>query len=176
MLKKNSIIKTGICSYGMSGKLFHAPFIDNHPGFELAAIVERHNNDSREKYPASKLYRSIDEMIADDSLQLIIINTPTHLHFQNARAALEAGRNIVVEKPFTVTVKEAEEIATLAQSKNLFVSIYQNRRYDGDYRAVKDVLEKKLLGDLREVEIRYDRYRPIPAGKPHKECDLPGAD
>jgi predicted dehydrogenase len=175
MLKEGSIIKTGICSYGMSGKLFHAPFIGNHPGYELAAIVERHNNDSRQRYPTSKLYRSIDEMLEDDSVQLVIINTPTHLHFQNARAALEAGKHIVVEKPFTVTVKEGEEIAELARSKNLFLSIYQNRRYDGDYAAVKDVLQKKLLGDLREVEIRYDRYRPIPAGKPHKEGDLPGA-
>ena len=175
MFKEGSIIKTGICSYGMSGRLFHAPFIGNHPGYELAGIVERHNNDSRQRYPASKLYRSIDEMLGDHSLQLIIINTPTHLHFENARAALEAGKHIVVEKPFTVTVKEAQEITDLAQSKNLFLSIYQNRRYDGDYGAVKDVLDKKLLGDLREVEIRYDRYRPIPAGKPHKEGDLPGA-
>jgi len=170
-----TIIKTGICSYGMSGKLFHAPFIDNHPGYELTAIVERHNNDSRERYPRSQLYRSIDELIANDSIQLIIINTPTHLHFENAKAALNAGKNIVVEKPFTVTVKEAEEVAALARSKNLFLSIYQNRRYDGDYLAVKDVIEKQLLGELREVEIRYDRYRPVPAGKPHKEGDLPGA-
>ncbi|HET9823951.1 MAG TPA: Gfo/Idh/MocA family oxidoreductase, partial [Chitinophagaceae bacterium] len=168
-------IKTGICSYGMSGKLFHAPFIDNHPGYQLASIVERHNNDSRQRYPASKLYRSIEEMLADESVELIIINTPTHLHFQNARSALQAGKNIVVEKPFTVTVREAEELAEMATSKNLFLSIYQNRRYDGDYRAVKDVIQRKLLGELREVEIRYDRFRPIPAGKPHKEGDLPGA-
>ena len=159
----------------MSGKLFHAPFIDNHPGYELTAIVERHNNDSRERYPRSKLYRSIEELIADNSIQLIIINTPTHLHFENAKAALEAGKNIVVEKPFTVTVKEGEQLIDLAKKKNLLLSIYQNRRYDGDYRAVKDVIEKKLLGELREVEIRYDRYRPVPAGKPHKEGDLPGA-
>ena len=170
-----TVIKTGICSYGMSGKLFHAPFIDNHPGYELTAIVERHNNDSRERYPRAQLYRSIEELIANDSIQLIIINTPTHLHFDNAKAALNAGKNIVVEKPFTVTVKEAEELASLARSKNLFLSIYQNRRYDGDFRAVKDVIEKQLLGELREVEIRYDRYRPVPAGKPHKEGDLPGA-
>ena len=170
-----TIIKTGVCSYGMSGKLFHAPFIDNHPGYELTAIVERHNNDSRERYSRSKLYRSIEELIADNSIQLIIINTPTHLHFENAKAALEAGKNIVVEKPFTVTVKEGEQLIDLAKKKNLLLSIYQNRRYDGDYRAVKDVIEKKLLGELREVEIRYDRYRPVPAGKPHKEGDLPGA-
>ena len=168
-------IKTGICSYGMSGKLFHAPFIQNHPGYELAAFVERSKNDSRERYPKSKLYRSVDELLADDSIQLIIVNTPTHLHFENAKAALMAGKNIVVEKPFAVTVKECEEITELAKKKNLFLSIYQNRRYDGDYHAVKDVLEKQLLGDLREVEIRYDRYRPFGVGKPHKEGDLPGA-
>lgn len=159
----------------MSGKLFHAPFIQNHPGYELTAIVERHNNDSRERYPQSKLYRSVDELIADDSIQLIIINTPTHLHFENAKAALLAGKNIVVEKPFTITVKEAEELTSLAKKQNLFLSIYQNRRYDGDYHAVKDVIEKKLLGELREVEIRYDRYRPVYGGKPHKEGNLPGA-
>jgi len=169
------IIKTGICSYGMSGRLFHAPFIQNHPGYELTAIVERHNNESRERYPESKLYRSVDELIADNSIQLIIVNTPTHLHFENANAALLAGKNVVVEKPFTISVKEAEELTLLAEKQNLFLSIYQNRRYDGDYHAVKKVIVEKLLGELREVEIRYDRYRPGYGGKPHKEGNLPGA-
>jgi scyllo-inositol 2-dehydrogenase (NADP+) len=159
----------------MSGKLFHAPFIHNHPGYELTAIVERHNNDSRERYPQSTLYRSIDELLADDSIRLVIINTPTHLHFENAKAALLAGKNIVVEKPFAVSVKQAEEITELAKEKKLFISIYQNRRYDGDYHAIKNVIEKNLLGELREVEIRYDRYRPVGVGKQHKEGDLPGA-
>lgn len=171
----NKIIHTGICSYGMSGKLFHAPFIQNHPGYELTAIVERHNNDSRERYPNSKIYRSVEELLADDSIELIIVNTPTHLHYENAKAALTAGKNIVIEKPFTVSVKEAEEVTELAKKKSLFLSIYQNRRYDGDYHAIKDVIEKNLLGELREVEIHYDRYRPAGAGKQHKEGDLPGA-
>ena len=153
-----AIIKTGVCSYGMSGKLFHAPFIQNHPGYELTGIVERHNNDSRERYPRSKLYRSVDELIADDSIQLIIVNTPTHLHYENAKAALTAGKNIVVEKPFAVTVKDAEEITALAREKNLFISIYQNRRYDGDYHAIKDVLGKKTTG---RVERSGDKVRPL---------------
>jgi len=169
------VIKTGICSYGMSGKLFHAPFIQSHSGFELSAIVERTKNESREKYSSSKLYRSVEEMVADEKLQLIIVNTPTHLHFENAKSALLAGRHIVVEKPFTITVKQAEELTELAASKKLFLSVYQNRRYDGDYHAVKNVIVQKLLGDLREVEIRYERYRPLYGGKPHKEGDLPGA-
>jgi scyllo-inositol 2-dehydrogenase (NADP+) len=171
----STIIKTGICSYGMSGKLFHAPFVNEHPGFELTAIVERNNNDSRERYPKSKLYRSVEELIADKSLQLIVINTPTHLHYEQVKMALLAGKHVVVEKPFTTKVKEAEELADLAKKQKVQLSIYQNRRYDGDFRAVKKVVDEKLLGELREVEIRYDRYRPSYGGKPHKEGDLPGA-
>ena len=170
-----SPIRTGICSYGMSGKLFHAPFIEAHPGFELSAIVERNNNDSKERYPRAKIVRSVNELCADKELQLIVVNTPTHLHFEHAKAVLLAGKNMVIEKPFAITVKEAEELAALAEKQKLFLSVYQNRRYDGDYRAVKEVLEQGLLGELREVEIRYDRYRPAFGGKPHKEGDVPGA-
>ena len=86
-----------------------------------------------------------------------------------------AGKQVVVEKPFTLTGKEAEELMELAEKKNLLLSVYQNRRYDGDYRAVKEVIRQGLLGDMREMEIRYDRYRPEFGGKPHKEGGLPGA-
>jgi len=168
-------VKTGVCSFGMSGKLFHAPFIDAHPGFELAAIVERHNNDSRERYPHTRLYRSVEELCADTTLQLIVVNTPTHLHYEQAKMVLQAGKNMVIEKPFAITVNEAEELTALAEKSKLFISVYQNRRYDGDYRAVKEVLQKGWLGELREAEIRYDRYRPGFGGKQHKEGDMPGA-
>lgn len=170
-----SVIRTGICSYGMSGKLFHAPFIHAHPGYDLSAIVERHNHDSKERYPEAKLYRSVEELCADNDLQLIVVNTPTHLHYEQAKLVLQSGKHLVIEKPFAVTVKEAEELTALAEKNKLFISVYQNRRYDGDYRAVKEVLQQGLLGELREVEIRYDRYRPAFGGKPHKEGDMPGA-
>lgn len=169
------VICTGICSYGMSGKLFHAPFLHAHPGYELSAIVERHNHDSKERYPEAKLYRSVEELCADTGLQLIVVNTPTHLHYEQAKLVLQSGKHLVIEKPFATTVKEAEELTALAEKNNLFISVYQNRRYDGDYRAVKNVLQQGLLGELREVEIRYDRYRPTFGGKPHKEGDMPGA-
>ncbi|MBC7946969.1 MAG: Gfo/Idh/MocA family oxidoreductase [Chitinophagaceae bacterium] len=168
-------IKTGICSFGMSGKLFHAPFLDAHPGFELAGIVERNNNDSRERYPNSTLFRSVESMCADPSIQLIVVNTPTHLHFEQAKMALQAGKHLIVEKPFTIRVREAEELSALAKSLDLNITIYQNRRYDGDFKAVKQVVDEKLLGDLREVEIHYDRFRPTYGGKPHKEGAMPGA-
>lgn len=169
------IIRAGICSYGMSGKLFHAPFLAAHPGYALKAIVERHNQDSRERYPDAKLYRSVEELCADPELDLIVVNTPTHLHYEQAKLVLNSGKHMVIEKPFAVTAAQAEEITQLAAAKGLFISVYQNRRYDGDFRAVKEVLEKGWLGDIREAEIRYDRYRPSFGGKTHKEGDMPGA-
>jgi predicted dehydrogenase len=171
----DDIIRTGICSFGMSGKLFHAPFIQSHPGYELAAIVERHKNESREKYPGSILYRSVDEMLADKNIKLIVVNTPMQTHYEYAKAALHAGKNVVVEKPFVIKASEGEELDRLAKEKNLLLSVYQNRRYDDDYRAVKKILDERLLGEIREVEMRFDRYRPFASGKQHKEGRLPGA-
>lgn len=168
-------IKTGICSFGMSGKLFHAPFIDNHPGFELAGIVERHKEESKVKYPHAKIYRSFEALIADDNLELIVVNTPVQTHFEYVKAALLAGKKVIAEKPFTVTAAEAEELDQLAKDLNGFLSVYQNRRYDGDYNALKSIVHQGLLGELVEVQIRYDRYRVDPSGKPHKEGSLPGA-
>lgn len=168
-------IVTGIASYGMSGKLFHAPFIEANPHYELRAIVERHKDDSRERYPNSKLYRSFEELIADPEIELVIVNTPVQTHFEYAKKALEAGKNIVVEKPFMVTTAEAEEINRLAEEKGLFLSVYQNRRYDGDFKAIRDVVSENMLGELKEVELRYDRYRTGHSGKDHKEGDKPGA-
>jgi predicted dehydrogenase len=170
-----AVIKTGICSFGMSGKLFHAPFVHAHPGFELSAIVERHKNDSRERYPGSKLYRSVEELCADKNIELVIVNSPSYLHFEHAKTALLAGKNLLIEKPFTISVEEAEELMALANRQQRSITIYQNRRYDGDFRAVKKVVDEQLLGGLREVQVRYDRYRPAYGGKPHKEGSLPGA-
>ncbi|HMR92724.1 MAG TPA: Gfo/Idh/MocA family oxidoreductase [Chitinophagaceae bacterium] len=168
-------IRTGICSYGMSGKLFHAPFIEAHPGYEFTAIVERTKDESRERYPHTRLYRSVEEMIADDSIRLIIVNTPVQTHFDYASKAINAGKHVIVEKPFTVTTKEAEELVRLAAEKKVKLFVYQNRRYDGDFRSVKEVLDKQLIGEIKEAEIRFDRYRPEISYKQHKETDLPGA-
>jgi scyllo-inositol 2-dehydrogenase (NADP+) len=168
-------IKTGICSYGMSGKLFHAPFIHAHPGYELTAIVERNRNESRERYPDSELCRSFEELISMKDLQLIVVNTPVQTHFDYAKRSIEAGKSVIVEKPFTVTSTEAAILDQLALERKAFLSVYQNRRYDGDYRAIKKVVEDDLLGELKEVEMRFDRYRPGYSGKEHKEGRLPGA-
>jgi scyllo-inositol 2-dehydrogenase (NADP+) len=168
-------IKTGICSYGMSGKLFHAPFIEHHPSFQLAGIVERNREESREKYPQTKIYRSFEELIADETMELIVVNTPVQTHFDYVRAALLAGKKVIAEKPFTVTAKEAETLDALVKERNGFLSVYQNRRYDGDFKALKNIVAQGVLGELVEVQIRYDRYRVDPSGKEHKEGGIAGA-
>ncbi len=169
------MIKTGIASFGMSGKIFHAPFIQEHPSLELTAIVERHNNDSREKYGDSILYRSFEEMLTNKELELIVVNTPVQTHFEYAQKALLAGKHVVVEKPFTIDAAEAKELDKLAKEKGLLLTVYQNRRYDGDYAAVKEVITNGVIGDIKEVEFKFDRYRPEPGGKPHKEGGFLGA-
>ncbi len=168
-------IKTGVASYGMSGKLFHAPFIQAHPGYTLHGIVERNKNESRELYPESKLYRSYEELLWDKEVELVVVNTPVQSHYEYAKAAILAGKDVVLEKPATVHASEIEELSALADQHKKVLSVYQNRRYDGDYRALKNVLNKGLLGDIKEVEFRYDRYRPSFGGKQHKEGELPGA-
>lgn len=162
-------IKTGLCSYGHSGYAFHAPFIHIHPGFELTAVVERSKHLTQQRYPYVKIYGDISTLMADTSLELIVVNTPNYTHYEYTKAALLAGKNVIVEKPFTVTVAQGEELLQLAASKKLLLSVYQNRRYDSDYKIVRKVVEDGLLGDVLEVEFHYDRFKEELSYKKHKE-------
>lgn len=163
------LVKVGLCAFGMSGKVFHAPFLKEHPGFFISAIVERNKEESKEKYPEAEIYRSVEEMLENTDIELVVVNTPVQTHFEYAKMALEAGKNVVVEKPFTVNVAEAEELAKLAEEKKLFVSVYQNRRFDRDYLQVQKIINEGKLGNIKEAEIRFDRFRTEPSGKAHKE-------
>ncbi|WP_411813025.1 Gfo/Idh/MocA family oxidoreductase [Chryseobacterium scophthalmum] len=163
------LVKVGLCAFGMSGKVFHAPFLKEHPGFFMSAVVERSKDDSKEKYSDAEIYRSVEEMLKNADIEVVVVNTPVQTHFEYVKMALEAGKNVIVEKPFTVTVSEAEELVNLAENKNLFLSVYQNRRFDRDYLQVQKVLAEGKLGNVRETEIRFDRFRTEPSGKEHKE-------
>jgi|SRR5690242_2025171 len=168
-------IKTALCSFGMSGYVFHAPFLSVNPHFNFYAVWERTKNKAQEKYPNVVTYRTLEELLADGLIELVIVNTPNYTHYEYAKKALEAGKHVVVEKPFTITVKEADELIELAKKQKKIISVYQNRRYDSDYKTVKKVLDKKLLGDLVEAEIHFDRYREELSPKKHKETPGPGA-
>ncbi|WP_304068401.1 Gfo/Idh/MocA family protein [Pedobacter glucosidilyticus] len=168
-------IRAGLMAYGMSGKVFHAPFLDQHLGFELVAIVERSKNEAIKDYPYIIQYRDHENLLADESLELIVINTPNFTHYEYAKAALNAGKHILIEKPLSVLKAEAEELFALAFRKNLQVFAYQNRRFDSDYLSVKEVLDSKKLGNIIEAHFRFDRYRPEVSHKFFKEQAMPGA-
>lgn len=153
------IIKTGLAAFGMSGQVFHAPFLHCHPHFELSKIVERSKELSKARYPDATIVRSFEELIADPEIELIVINTPDSTHYAYARQALEAGKHLVVEKPFTTTTEQGEELIALAKSKGLMLSVYQNRRWDADFLTVQEILNKGLLGRLVEFESTFSRYR-----------------
>ncbi|ETZ19718.1 Gfo/Idh/MocA family oxidoreductase [Pedobacter sp. V48] len=162
-------IITGLMAYGMSGKVFHAPFVDAHPGFKLHAVTERNQKQAADDYPGVISYNTIDDLIADEAIELIIINTPNYTHFDYATKSLSAGKHILVEKPFTATSTEAKELFELADRMGKKIFFYQNRRWDSDYTAVREVIESGKLGKLNEVHFRYDRYRLAIGPKTFKE-------
>ncbi|GAA4303208.1 Gfo/Idh/MocA family oxidoreductase [Compostibacter hankyongensis] len=158
----------------MSGQVFHAPFLNLLDEFDFRAVVERHDPKAAERYPGVRSYKSVSEMLKDPELELVIINTPNVTHYEYAREALLAGKHVVVEKPFTATVSQARELMDLAQKQQRSLIVFQNRRWDSDFQAVKQVVEKHLLGDLIEAEFHYDRYQPGLSYKKHKEIAQAG--
>ncbi len=172
---ESRIINTALCSFGMSGWVFHAPFLQVHPGFHFYGAWERTKNLAAEKYPGSKTFRTLESMLADDAIELVVVNTPNYTHFDYAQKALLAGKHIIVEKPFTNTVAEADALIAMAAKQQRKISVYQNRRYDSDFRTIKKVLDDGLLGNMVEAEFHFDRYREELSPKLHKELPGPGA-
>ncbi|MEO6188478.1 MAG: Gfo/Idh/MocA family oxidoreductase [Ginsengibacter sp.] len=168
-------INTALCSFGMSGWVFHAPFIKINPGFNLYAVWERTKNLAAQKYPEAKTYRGLEDMLADDAVELVVVNTPNYTHFDYSRKALEAGKHVIVEKPFTISVKEGKELIDIAKKVGKKLSVYQNRRYDSDFKTIKKVVNQNLLGDLVDVEMHFDRYKQELSTKIHKETSGPGS-
>lgn len=167
-------IKTALLSYGMSGKVFHAPFLVFHPGFELVGSWERSKKLIQQDYPNVKSFATLEEVLHSD-VDLVIVNTPVGTHFEYAKKVLLAGKHAVVEKAFTTTVVEAQELADLAKEKGLKLSVFQNRRWDSDFKTVQQIVSSKVLGDVVEAEIHFDRFNPILSPKIHKETTNAGA-
>jgi scyllo-inositol 2-dehydrogenase (NADP+) len=150
-------IGTALLSFGMSGEVFHGPLLDAHPGFDIKAVYHRRTSKkTAHKFP---VVYSMDEILSNDLIQLVVVNTPNNTHFQYAADALKAGKHVIVEKPFTVTTAEAEELISIAQKHDRVLTVYHNRRWDGSFLTVQKILNEKLLGRVVEFELHYDRYR-----------------
>ncbi|SHI81811.1 Predicted dehydrogenase [Arenibacter nanhaiticus] len=168
-------IRTGLLSFGMSGKVFHAPFLKEHQGFSLEAVVERSEKKAHHSYPEIKSYDAVDALIADPNIELVVVNTPNASHFEFALKALQAGKHVLVEKPITVTSDQAKKLYAAAKRHNVHIFPYQNRRFDSDFLSIQKVLDSGKLGRLVEVHMRYDRYRHHISPKAHKETPVPGS-
>jgi predicted dehydrogenase len=168
-------IKTALLSYGMSGEIFHAPLLMASSGFNLSTIVQRNSERAKQRYPHVKIAKHVNEVFDDATIELIVINTPNESHFQFAQQALDAGKHVIVEKPFTVTQQEAESLIALGKKKNKMLTVFQNRRWDGDFMTVKKIVENKWVGKIAEFELHYDRYRNYIEANTWKEEQGPGS-
>lgn len=167
-------IQTAICSFGMSGKLFHAPFIHANENFNLYGIWERSKKVAKDVYPGIISFDTLEQVLADERVELVIVNTPNVTHFDYAKQALLAGKHVVVEKPFVVNVAEGNELIELAAKVKRQISVYHNRRFDSDFRLLKQVVNEQLTGEVGEATMRYDRFKDKPSPKGHKETPGPG--
>ncbi len=152
-------IKTGLASYGMSSMVFHGPLLKTNPAFSVTKIVERHQQNSRKSFPEAEIVRDFKDLCKDSEIELIVITTPDPLHFPFAKMALEAGKHVVVEKPFTQSYEQAIELMEISEKKDLLLSVFQNRRWDSDFLTVQEVIKKEMLGRLVDYESHFDRYR-----------------
>lgn len=166
-------IGVGLVGYGMAARVFHAPVIESVAGLRLLKVVERRGEESRRRHPHVEVVRDADELLADERVELVVVATPNHTHFELARQSLLAGRHVVVEKPFTNTSAEARQLIELARAGGRLITVHHNRRWDGDFLTVRKIIGGGLLGRLAEYESHYDRFRNHP--RPGAWREEPGA-
>lgn len=154
-----SQIRVGLIGYGIAGQVFHAPMINAVPELKLTKVVERHSERSRERYPWVEVVKEANTLFNDPAIDLVVIATPNVSHFELAQQALSAGKHVVIDKPFTTTSIQAQQLIDLAQQAQKILSVHHNRRWDGDFQTVKQLVEQGHLGRLVEYEAHYDRFR-----------------
>ncbi len=157
---KSGPIGVGVVGFGLAGRAFHSAVISHVPGLRLAAIVQRTGDQAAQTYPETRIVRSFDELLTMPDIRLVVVASPNHTHFDFAKRALLAGRDVLVDKPFANSIAEAVELVQLARAKGRVLTVYQNRRFDGDFAAIRELVAAGSLGRIVNFETHYDRYRP----------------
>jgi predicted dehydrogenase len=168
------MMRVGVVGFGLGGRVLHAPVIAGVEGMELAAVVERSTNLAAERYPGITVYRSLDTMLTDNTLDLIVITTPTASHYELARQVLTAGKHLVVDKPVCIHSREVAELTALAHSRQRLFVPYHNRRWDADFRTVERLLQQGTLGRVVAFHSAMDRWRPGSTRTPWKDDSAAG--
>jgi predicted dehydrogenase len=170
------MVRTGLIGFGLAGQAFHAPIIQGVEGMELACILERRGSLAQQHYPQVRVARNLDELLSDKTIRLCVVATPNDSHFDLAKACMLAGRDVVVDKPFAPAWKECQELARLAAEHGRVLTVYQNRRFDGDFKSVVKLVRDGTLGRVAEFESRFDRFRLEPKpGVWREREDHPGS-
>jgi predicted dehydrogenase len=167
-------INVALIGYGLAGKVFHAPLISHVEGLRLCAVVSSSPAKVWQDYPGVTVWPNVDDAIRSPEIGMIVVATPNVTHFDFAYRALEAGKHVVVEKPFTVSAAEAETLAAFARQQNCVLSVFQNRRWDADFLTLRRIVAAGELGEIVDLESHYDRYRPV-VQKRWKEQEGPGS-
>src|SRR5260370_30865480 len=144
----------------MAGRSFNATVIHAVPGLRLAAIVQRSGNQAASLYPDARIVRSVEELLAISDVRLIVIATPNDTHCCIATQCVDAGRDVVVDKPLAPTLEEALELAEFAHERGRLLTVYHNRRFDGDFQAIRQLVAEGRLGRIVRFESNYDSFRP----------------
>jgi predicted dehydrogenase len=167
-------LRAGLVGYGFAGQTFHAPVLSAVPGLELAAVASSQAQKVNADWPNAAAVPDVAALVARPDIDLVVVATPNALHFPVAKAALEAGKHVVVDKPFTLDVAEARALELLARRNSRVLAVYQNRRFDADYLTLKDVLSSGELGRPVYLESHFDRFRPEVRDR-WREQKVPGA-
>jgi scyllo-inositol 2-dehydrogenase (NADP+) len=158
------VIGVGLIGYGLGGAQFHAPLIQAEPGLRLHAVVTSRAGQVQRDHPGVRVVASPAELLEDPAVELVVVAAPNTVHHELAGAALQAGRHVVVDKPFVNQTAEADQLIALAEAEGRLLSVFQNRRWDNDYLTIKHCLRADLLGRVSTYVTRYDRFRPHPRG------------
>lgn len=163
------MIRVGLVGFGMAGRVFHAPLVSSVEGLELAAVVERNSDKAAERYPGITTYRSVEQLLADQSIKLVVVATPNSSHFPIALQALEAAKSVIVDKPVALSSSEIGQLAELAGGVGLHLFPFHNRRFDNDFLTIRTLMDERWLGRLVHFESNFDRWRPGPSTRAWKE-------
>ncbi len=162
-------IGVAVIGFGLAGQVFHAPFVSAVPGLRLEAIVQRKGDQAAKAYPSARILRTVDEALRDPAIQMVVVGTPNETHFALAKMALQAGKHVVIDKPFAATSEEALELKELAERQGVVLAPFHNRRWDGDFRTVERLIAEEAVGRLVTYESHFDRFRPLPRENTWKE-------
>lgn len=167
-------VNTAILGYGKAAKRFHVPLLKSVSGFKVTSVLQRSNDDALDDFKNITIYRNLKDLLKDDSIDLVIITTPNHLHFDQAFECLSADKHVVVEKPFTISTEQSERLIRVARDRERVLTVFQNRRWDGDYFTLKKIIEEGRVGTILEFESSYNRFRRLKKEEVWRETDIEG--